>query len=194
MQIFLLLALLFSALPAWADDCGFDAAKNEDYAAALKPLTECAEQGSPGAQLMLAIMYDNGLGVPQDDKAAVHWYALSAKQGLADAQGNLGLMYVKGRGMPQDYKAAVRWFTLSAKQGLANAQYNLGVMYSSGDGVPQDYVLAHMWVNLAASNGDNETSVKVRDALASLMTPAQIAEAQALAQRCLTSKYKECGR
>ena len=37
-------------------------------------------------------MYDLALGVPQDYKAAVHWYTLSANQGNADAQASLDLL------------------------------------------------------------------------------------------------------
>jgi hypothetical protein len=46
MQISLLLALLLSAMPAWADDCGFDAYDRKDYAAAIELLTACAKQGN----------------------------------------------------------------------------------------------------------------------------------------------------
>ena len=63
----------------------------------------------------------------------------------------------------------------------AVAQFSLGVMYSKGRGVPQDYVQAHMWVNLAAAQGI-EDARELRDILAELMTPAQIAEAQRLAR------------
>ena len=71
-------------------------------------------------------------------------------------------------------------------------------MYNYGEGVPQNYVLAHMWYNLAASQGDEKSSrsqneMGNRDRLAAVMTPAQVAEAQALAARCLASDYKDCG-
>jgi TPR repeat protein len=75
-----------------------------------------------------------------------------------------------------------------AEQGYANAQYNLGLMYSKGQGVPQDYVRAHMWFNLSASRWPateaerRDKAVKLRDIIASRMTPAQIAEAQKLAR------------
>jgi len=61
----------------------------------------------------------------------------------------------------------------------------LGAMYAAGNGVPQDYVQAHKWRNLAAahSTGDLLTmTTKARDAIAAMMTPAQIAEAQKLAR------------
>ena len=57
---------------------------------------------------------------------------------------------------------------------------------AEGRGVPQDYVQAHMWFNLAASRTlpgkDRDFSVKNRDIVAGLMTPAQISEAQKLAR------------
>jgi len=106
---------------------------------------------------------------------------LAAEQGYADAQFNLGLMYANGRGVPQDYAEAAKWFRLAADQGDATAQHNLALMYYSGKGVPKDNVLAHMWSHLAASQG-GEDAVKKRDAIAALMTPQQIAEAQRLAR------------
>ena len=63
-------------------------------------------------------MYDNGRGVPQDDKQAVDWYTKSAEQGYAVAQYNLGWMYYEGEGAPQDDKQAVDWFTKSASKVL----------------------------------------------------------------------------
>jgi hypothetical protein len=68
--------------------------------------------------------------------------------------------------------------------GYAGAQFHLGATYYNGEGVPQDYVEAHKWRNLAASRAsaeDRETFAEARDAVAKLMTPAQIAEAQKLA-------------
>ena len=59
-------------------------------------------------------------------------------------------------------------------------------MYQERHGVSQDHVQAHMWYSLAASrlpSGEyHDTAVKNRDALAELMTPAQIAEAEKLAR------------
>jgi hypothetical protein len=40
-------------------------------------------------------MYQNGRGVPQDDKTAVKWFRLAAKQGHADAQSNLSMFQKK---------------------------------------------------------------------------------------------------
>ena len=108
-----------------------------------------------------------------------------AEQGDASAQFALGFMYADGEGVPQDDVEAVRWYRLAAEQGHAVAQSNLGVRYDEGRGVPQDYVQAHMWRNVAASRLTGEKrkiSADGRDALARLMTPDQLAEAQRLAR------------
>ena len=46
---------------------GADAAlKRRDYATALRFIRPLAEQGDANAQYNLGVLYDNGLGVPQD--------------------------------------------------------------------------------------------------------------------------------
>ena len=59
-----------------------------------------AKQGEAYAQYNLGVMYDVGMGVPENDAEAVKWYRKAADQGLAVAQTNLGLMYENGRGVP----------------------------------------------------------------------------------------------
>jgi uncharacterized protein len=84
--------------------------------------------------------------------------------------------------VPQDFVQAARWYRQAADQGLALAALALGKMYGSGRGVPQDFMQAHVWLNLAAAGlppgKDQAMAVKLRDGLAKLMTPEQLAEAQ----------------
>ena len=91
-----------------------------------------------------------------------------------------------------DYATAVRKWRALAKQGNAKAQNNLGGMYGNGQGVTQDYVQAHMWYNLAVSKSppgkDRNKAVKNRNAVAKVMTPAQISEAQKLAREWKAKK------
>ena len=170
---------------------GASAYKSGDYATALREWTPLAKQGHANAQYFLGWMYDEGQGVPQDDKTAVKWWKLAAEQGFAIAQYNLGLVYRKGQGVPQDEKTAVKWYRLAAEQGFARAQFMLGVMYGRGKGVIQDWVYAHMWGNLGASNGD-EDGGKLRDIAAKNMTPSELETAQKLARECVRKKYKGC--
>ena len=123
-----------------------------------------------------------------DYAAAYRGFRVHAEQGGAAAQFNLGLMYHHGQGVPQDYAEAMTWFRRAADQGRADAQYSLGLMYHKREGVPQDFVQAHMWLNLAASRltaseKDFRQAVqRLRDEVASRMTPADLALAQRLAR------------
>ncbi len=90
-------------------------------------------------------------------------------------------MYAQGHGVAQNDAEAAKWFRKAADHGLAEALTILGAMYVRGQGVAQNYILAHIWFNLAAAQGD-AAALANRDHLARMMTPAQIAEAQRLAQ------------
>jgi uncharacterized protein len=107
-----------------------------------------------------------------------------AERGNASAQALLGFLYANGHGVPQAYDAATYWYRLSADQGDPTAQYLLGLMYDKGQGVPLDDVAAYMWLNLAAAHAPNHNRdyyVRLRNAVASKMTRAQIADGQWLA-------------
>ena len=55
--------------------------KRRDYATAVRLIRPLAEQGDANAQYNLGVLYDNGLGVPQDKVRAYMWFTLSAAQG-----------------------------------------------------------------------------------------------------------------
>ena len=59
-------------------DKGLQAAQAGDFKTALAEWTPLAEQGYVDAQYNLGLMYDNGEGVPENDKTAVKWYTLAA--------------------------------------------------------------------------------------------------------------------
>jgi TPR repeat protein len=185
--------ILIFATAVWAGDFedGSAAYKKGDFKTAVRLFQKVAIKGYSSAQYNLALMYKKGEGVVQDYAEAVRWFKLSAAQGDSDSQINLALMYQKGEGVVQDYAEAARWFKLSAAQGDSSAQINLAVRYYYGEGVLQDYLQAHMWMNLAAVSGDKDAQ-KIRDAIAAKMTSQQIAKAQAMAQKCLASQYKDC--
>ncbi len=200
-----LIISLLMAGPAIAEPFA-DATKayhSGDYETAYWLIKPLAEAGLPEAQLNLGLLYEKGQGVPQDyaealkwnrkaaeqgNAKALEWFHKAAEQGNADAQFHLGLMYDKRLGVAQDYAEAVKWYREAAEQGFVEAQINLGIMYFTGQGVPKDYVLAHMWFDLAASRypasekSKQQRAEAFRNIAASKMTPAQIAEAQRLAQ------------
>jgi TPR repeat protein len=131
------LALPIDALTAAAEDGDRDtqyrlgAARFQEYQeqgnraafdAALRWLTEAAEQGHALAQLQLGRMYEDGRGVIQDYAAAFEWFRQAAEQGEAEAMLRLGTMYEAGRGVPKDLVAAYVWLNLAAARGETRAE------------------------------------------------------------------------
>jgi TPR repeat protein len=150
-----------------------------DKAQMVAWLRKAAAQGHAAAECELGILYSIGDGVPHDDAQAVAWFRKSADKGNATAQYNLGALIAKGAGAKVDEPQAVAWFRKAADQGLAVAQYMLGVAYDNGQGVAKDDVLAYVSYAIAARNGSKD-AVASRDAAASRLTPAQLADAKAL--------------
>ncbi len=62
-------------------------------------------------------MYDNGWGVPENDKTAVKRYRLAAVQKDACAQINLGVMYRLGKSVTQNYVYDHIWWRLAVDNG-----------------------------------------------------------------------------
>jgi TPR repeat protein len=105
-------------------------------------------------------------------------------RGNAHALGRLGFRYENGLGVPQNYVAAVDLYRQAAEQGDAFAQSRLGLSYDKGHGVPQDFILSYKWLDLAAARGsrrERDFYLRLRDAVASKMSLAQVVEGQRLA-------------
>jgi TPR repeat protein len=77
----LALALFGVAMAGPLED-GQAAYQKSDYATALQIFRPLAEQGDPGAQTALAVMYQHGQGVPQDYVSAHMWSNLAASRGM----------------------------------------------------------------------------------------------------------------
>lgn len=107
-----------------------------------------------------------------------------AEHGDASAQAVLCFLHTYGRGVPQSYSEAAFWCRRAANQGNPQGQYLLGLMYDKGQGVTEDFVEAYKWLNLAAtraSGSKKEFSYRIRDAVATKMSPDQVTQAQQLA-------------
>jgi TPR repeat protein len=119
-----------------------------------------------------------------DYAAAGTLLQLPAERGNPAAQAALCFMHTYGRGVPQNYPEAANWCQRAANQGSVDGQYMLGLLYNKGHGVQEDYVEAYKWLNLAATRATGpkrDFSFRIRDNVATKMSPLQIAQAQALA-------------
>lgn len=113
----LLAGMILLAVPGatWAGwEEGHAAFARRDYSSALREWMPLAESGHVEAQLNIAFMYNQGLGVPVDHGVARRWYHRAAEQGLAEAQAQLGVVYSQGLGVAPNYDEAVKWSTINS--------------------------------------------------------------------------------
>ncbi len=130
-----------------------------DPVEAARLYQQAADAGHQEAAVNLAVLYQDGTGVPQDLDRAFALYQNPAQAGHARAQNNLGLLYVRGNGVAQDYPRAVALFQAAADQGLPTAMTNLSVMYANGFGVPQSDEVADQWARLASQTRQDAATV-----------------------------------
>jgi TPR repeat protein len=152
-----------------------------------------ANQGDANAQFNLALMYENGAGIPRDARNAIYWYTKAAQQGHVEAQYRLGTIYRYGYGdevLLLDFKKAVYWITKASEQGHIIAQYNLGHMYEWGDTAPLDYKQAFFWYTKAAEQG-YVFAEDDREMMLERMSQSQIEEVQKLSKELYEKIYNK---
>lgn len=117
----------------------------------------------------------------EDYTRAAPIFMREAERGQSAAQTYLGYMYANGRGVPQDYAQAAKWLRRAADQGYPTAQFLLGQMVDKGHGLKQDFVEAEFLLDLAAAHAEPKQRdywTRIRDAVASKLTRAELAAAQ----------------
>ncbi|WP_300528932.1 tetratricopeptide repeat protein [Maricaulis sp.] len=155
--------------------------------------------GAPGVDARLGALIANGEVPVQDEFDAVAWVGAAARgghapaaawlegqaeAGNADALAMLGEFYIAGQVLPQNASRGLDYQTRAAEAGSAGAQLAMAQRYATGDGVEQDYVQAHIWSNLAAAAGE-AGAAEQRDAVARLLSPEQLEQAQQMATEWL---------
>lgn len=125
-----------------------------DHAGAAQIVRKAADAGNAVAQLRLALMYDQGDGVPRSAKTAFAWYSRAAAQGEPESQSQVGMYYEAGEGVDENWDLAAKLYQASASQGWLKGQFALGRAYQFGIGVPQDRQQAIAWYQKAAAQGD----------------------------------------
>lgn len=116
---------------------------------AYEYFTAAAHQNHPEAQLAVALCYQNGLGVKQNNTTAVYWYEQALLNGLEGP--NLDPHRARSsQTLSPDAISSAEELEAAAEKGLAEAQYQLGLAYSFGKGVTPDNGKALTWLSQAA--------------------------------------------
>ena len=114
------------------------------------------------------------------------WLPL-AEAGDAEAQCHIGVAYLNGSNVAQDFAKGLAWLVRSSDAGFPYARFVLADVYSRGyAGVPLNDEKAYYYADLAAASSTlsekfRDRAIKIRDACAKRLTPAQLARVQAMA-------------
>jgi TPR repeat protein len=132
-----------------------------DYVKALEMLLPLAQRGDAVAREILGFMYARGEGIPADQTAAHHWFALAADAGRTEAQFHLGRIYRDGAGVPRDSKTALYWFGRAAQHGSPDAMNAAGDIYLGRYDIHVDYAAALEWFFHAAEHGSAQAMFNI---------------------------------
>ena len=132
---------------------------------ALRWVQRAADRGLANAQYVLAIRYEQGRGMPLDDKKSFEFYKKAADQGHAAAANQLGVKLLLGESATRDAVMARKYFTRAAEGGHADGMFNFAVQLATGKGGPVDEASAVKWYQRAAQLGQpqalNEMGVRL---------------------------------
>ena len=109
------------------------------------------------------------------NEEAEAWLRQQADEGIRPALTALATIFL---GTEDRLQEGITMLEDAANAGDADAQLRLGKMHMTGENVELDYVAAHKWFNISATFGVDEAA-KLRGQVGDLMTPEQLAEAQA---------------
>lgn len=156
---------------------------SKDAAVAIRWLQAASDQGDVDATTTLASEYENGTFTYRRDKRkAAELYEKLAQQGSVAWMRKIASMYMAGDGVLQDFATAAGWYEKAARKGDSNAQCALASMMVDGKSMPPDAIRAHAWMNVMALQVEGDRWKMPREQIASLLSQAQITEAQRLAR------------
>ena len=170
-------------------EAGLKAINANNMPQAFQEFLEAAKEGYIDSQYNVALMYEQGLGVPKNEKEALFWYENAASQGNAAAQFNLGVLYENGIGTIVDFAKANEWYRKASEQGDGLAIGNLGMLYIRGQGVKENKVagIALLLTSAAIDNSPENNARKNITATRGLTTN-MVTEAQAISDEMSLAK------
>ena len=121
-----------------ASQRAMSARMNGDFAALLREMSPLAEKGYAKAQFRMGLIYERGIGVPQDYSQAREWYAKAMANGDADAVARTGMLYELGLGVDKSYDKAAEYYRRAIREGSSWGYAHMGYLYETGKGVARD--------------------------------------------------------
>ena len=157
-----------------------------DHKLAFERFEKLAKSGDVRAMLDLAQMYSQGIGRDPDPEMGWLWLRQAANAGNAAAMLEMGMRYESGIGAEQNFVMALTWYKKASTAGNAVARFNIATMYMMGQALPKDPVHAYAWFRFAKKAGSSAAIARMQ-ALEKTMTPAEVEQAKALAEKLETN-------
>lgn len=88
-----------------------------DVVAAFEWFKAAAVKNHVSSMAELALCYELGCGVEQDDSEALEWYTKAADKGCSPSHYSVGEHFEEARGVRMDHEEAVLWYYKAAKLG-----------------------------------------------------------------------------
>lgn len=116
----------------------------------LSQLQQAAGFGLPDAMTVLGVIFENGLGMKENQIRAHELFEGAASQGNAFAAYCLAERYLTGIGDVTDFAKAAHWYERSAKLDYPPAMLALSTLHEAGYGVARDPAKALEYARQAA--------------------------------------------
>ena len=125
------------------------ALQEDDESVAIKYFKQASQIGVNGlGELGLASCYENGYGVPQDEKKARDYYQIASDKGNGEAQRILALSYLEENNQNEERGKAL--LKMAADEGDAIAEHVYGMFLISGLHFDKNVAEGMMWLEKAA--------------------------------------------
>lgn len=115
---------------AKGDDFYYGRSGSVDYTQALYWYHKAADAGNMYAMNSIAICYQQGKGVPHDDKLYIEWLKKASNAGNPEGAYNLAECYFSGNGVKKDTDKALEYWSEAAKLGHPSAQQRRDAVFA----------------------------------------------------------------
>lgn len=102
---------------------------NVDVVAAAEWFQKAAEESHVEAMAELALCYELGCGLEQNDEVALDWYTKAANLGDISSKYSVGEAFEEARGVPQSDAEACLWYYRAALAGDEDSKKSLRRLY-----------------------------------------------------------------
>ncbi len=141
----------------------YSGSENTDYKASAGYYAKACEGSLMAACNNLAVMYQKGLGVRQDDEKAIELYRAACNGGSADGCNNLGVSLELGIGLKKNYAQAGVYYAVACENKSPKGCSNLADLTLKGRGVKKNKELAKQYYGLSCDFGLQEGCEKYRE-------------------------------